>query len=87
MLSVRLARTGIAHDIVVAADTGGERRLTLAIPGSEALPVPPVLDAAAVAALPLAMRAGVPLHVAGPLSAGAMQGLAELAAAWSSGGR
>lgn len=87
MLSVRLARAGIAHEIVVAGGAAGERRLSLAIPGSEAAPPPPVLDAAAIAALPLAMRAGLPLHVAGPLSRGAMRDMAEMAEAWAQGGR
>jgi hypothetical protein len=87
MLSVRLARAGVAHEIILAGGSGGERRLTMAVPGSEGLPPPAVLDAAAIAALPLAMREGLPLHVAGPLSSGALRDLAELAQAWGQGGR
>jgi hypothetical protein len=87
MLSVRFARTGIAHEIILSGGGGGQRRLTMAVPGSEGVPPPAVLDAAAIAALPLAMRAGLPLHVAGPLSSGAIRDLAELAQAWAQGRR
>lgn len=87
VLTARLAHTGTRHGIAVWWPDGATRQLTLDIPGSDRAAPPPVCDAAAVAALPLAMRAGLPLHVAGPVSAGAMASLREMVVGWSGGGR
>lgn len=61
---------------------GVARRLRLDHVGRLASP-PSVLDGAAFAALPLALREGRPLHVEGRLSRGALRNLRELAEAWA----
>lgn len=63
-------------------DLGASRRLRLDHVGRSA-PLPLVLDGAAFAALPLALREGRPLHVEGRLTRGALRNLRELAEAWA----
>jgi hypothetical protein len=86
-LRVRLVLDGDAQHIALRDAAGVETRLSFAMPGRGAAPPPPVWDAAALAALPRAMRQGLPLHVEGPVSAGAMRTLAEMAEAWAEGAR
>lgn len=89
MLTVTLAKEGARREIALAQPGGSVRRLVLTFPAAANgdAPLPPVWDAAAVAALPLAMRAGLPLHVRGPLSAGGVAALQEMVRGWSNGGR